>query len=664
MKNLFTPISIGTIEISNRIFKSAAGSYSIDHGINDQAMMFYENIAKGGVGMIWFEDLQWYGYPVEDVRKVVDKVHDHGTKIGLQTYGSWQFASSSKHMSSPLEMDLEEYRHKELTTKEVHEVQNTIVSAARYAKDCGFDALELNCSSDHMFDTFLSRFWNVTRSDAYSGKSLENRARVVTELITKIKDECGTDFPIQILFNGIEENLQILGDNDLCVTLEEAQGFAKLFEAAGADSLHIRSSAFGNHCAGFMPDIMHFGEKGNTGLGTVVNYNRHFGGMVDGSRDGAAAFLDVAAKIKETVKIPVGVVGSMDPAVSEELINRYIKEDKIDFILINRPLLADPELPNKLREGRKDEIKPCNRCVNCFKAVVDMWGTGYCRVNPAYIRGGTEEMPEGAEPALAERPQKVLIIGGGPAGMEAAAIAAQRGHSVSLYEREQHLGGRMRLAAAVKGRHERIAEYIAFMENRLDKLEVEVKLGVKADKQTVDLIAPDKIVVATGGIKAETMIPARNLKCVHDHIILDPKKLGEKVCVVGGNIIAYDYAVHLTAKGKKVALISERLEENIGSEQASWPRAVLTEWMRAKGTRLYGGISGLEISPDMINFTTISGSKEKMFYDSVVILNNLRKDHYAQKEFKHCDAIYIGDCHKPANILEAVRAGNLAGRSI
>lgn len=434
---LFSPLKIGKLELQNRIIKSAAGSYSIDAGINDQAMMFYENIAKGGAGMVWFEDLQFYDYKAEDVKRIVDRVHSYNIPIGIQTYGMWQFASSSKHMLSPLEMDMEDFRHREQTTEEVHAVQDAIIGNVKFAVECGFDAIELNCSSDHMFDTFLSKFWNISRTDQYSAESLENRARVVTEIIRRIKEECGSDFPVQVLFNGVEENFLPLGDSSLCITPEEAQEFAKLFEEAGADSLHIRTSSFGNHCSGFMPDVMHFGEKGNTGLGGVVDYNVHFKGLVDGDHDGATAFLNVAAKIKEAVSIPVGTVGNMDPRLAEERINEAISDGKIDFIMVNRPLLADPELPNKLKEGRKDDIVPCNKCVSCFKAVADMWGIGYCRVNPAYIRGGTEEMPEGREPIPAETPKRVLVIGGGPAGMEAAAVAAQRGHQVMLYEKDR-----------------------------------------------------------------------------------------------------------------------------------------------------------------------------------------------------------------------------------
>ena len=587
MKNMFTSMKIGSLEIDNRIMKSAAGSYSLDSGINTQAIMFYENLAKGGCGMIWCEDLQWYDYSVEDIKKIVDAVHKHGAKFGIQTYGMWKFAASSKHVVSPCEMNMDDYRHKELTTSEVHKVQQMILDNVKFAKKCGFDAIELNCSSDHMFNTFMSRFWNNSRKDQYSGETIENRARVVTELIQKIKFACGDDFPVQILFNGVEENLYDLDDCSLCISPDEAREFAKIFEKAGADSLHIRTSAFGNHCAGFMPDVMHFGEIGNTGIGSVVDFDKNYFGILDGTNDGVAAFLDVASYVKDAVRIPVGVVGNMDPRIAEEQINNAINEDKIDFIMVNRALLADPYLPNKLKTNRKEDIRPCTKCISCFKAVADMWGVGYCRVNPAYIRGGTEEMPEGMDYHPASIQKSVLVIGGGPAGMEAACVAAERGHKVSLYDSNSVLGGRMNMAAAVKGKHDRILEFRDYLIHRLKKTGVQVNKLVTVDESLVKKIDPDVVIVATGGVvKKPVKIDNKGMR-IQNGITLSIDGLGSSICIVGGNIIAYDYMIHLVQKGKNVILVSDRPENEIGIEQSSWQRLVLNEWLKTKNAQIY-----------------------------------------------------------------------------
>ena len=664
MKDMFTPMKIGNLKIDNRIIKSAAGSYSLDSGINKQAMMFYENLAKGGCGMIWCEDLQLYDYSAGDVKKMVDAVHRHGVKFGIQTYGMWQFASSSKHVTSPCEMDMDDYRHKELTTDEVHAVQHTILDNVKFAKECGFDAIELNCSSDHMFNTFMSRFWNNSREDQYSAETIENRARVVTELIQMIKLACGNDFPVQILFNGVEENLYDLNDHSLCITPDEAREFAKLFEKAGADSLHIRTSAFGNHCAGFMPDIMYFGEIGNTGIGSVVDFDKNYFGMLDGKNDGVAAFLDVASYIKQIVKIPVGVVGNMDPRIAEEQINNAINEDKLDFIMVNRALLADPYLPKKLKENKKKDIRPCTKCISCFKAVADMWGIGYCRVNPTYIRGGTGEMPNGLDYQSLDIPKSVLVIGGGPAGMEAACVAAERGHKVSLYDNNAVLGGRMNMAAAVKGKHDRILEFRDYLIHRMKKAGVQVNKSVTVDEAVVKKIDPDVVIIATGGsVKEPAKVDSKGLK-IQNGITLSINDLGSTVCVVGGNIIAYDYMIYLVQKGKNVILVSDRSKNEIGIEQSSWQRLVLNEWIRSKNVQIYSDSVLDVISEKKVCVKNFSGKKTMFECDCIVFAENLEKDDSLKTSLREYNPIVIGDCKSPFNILEAVKDGNIAGQSI
>lgn len=248
--------------------------------------------------------------------------------------------------------------------------------------------------------------------------------------------------------------------------------------------------------------------------------------------------------------------------------------------------------------------------------------------------------------------------------MEAAAVAAQRGHDVSLYEQKNILGGRIPMACAVKGPHDRMADYNEFLQRRLQKLGVSVTTGVKVDADIIKEIDPDKVIIATGGIRKKSEIAGSDSENVYQEITLDTDKMGEKVCIIGGNIIAYDYAVSLTGKGKKVVLISDRAESEIGIEQASWPRAVLTEWMQAKGTLIYGGASVNGVSDGSVNINTSFGTKETIQCDSVVILEDLEPDDSLLKEIADVDAAAAGDCVKPYNILEAVKEGNLAARRI
>lgn len=378
------------------------------------------------------------------------------------------------------------------STEEVQqEIQNFIDAAERYYK-AGFDGVELNASCNHYFSTFLSRCANIERTDQYSGASIENRCRILTEIIEGIRERLGEDFVVQVLYSGVEGDVAELGKDQGCTTLEEAIEFAKLFEKAGASSLHIRSEAYGHHCGGFMPDIFHVPEHGHTGYGTVIDYGKHMSPII-GKYDGIAGLLDVAAEIKKNVSIPVGTVGSMDPRLAPDLLDNAIADGKVDFYLMTRPLMADFDMPNKLKDGRRDEVAPCTHCMTCFVATLD-WGVPmYCRVNPALSRALTDDMPEGYDPTTTDVQKNVMVIGGGPAGMEAARIAAQRGHTVKLYEKADALGGRLDTLQKLKGTHERILDHKNYLIHQLEVSGVEVVTGQEVTADFVQKEAPIRL---------------------------------------------------------------------------------------------------------------------------------------------------------------------------
>ena len=307
------------------------------------------------------------------------------------------------------------------TTEEVQEEIKAFIDGSERYQKAGYDGVEINCSCNHYYSTFLSRMVNQERKDQYSGDTIENRARIITEIIEGIRERCGKDFVIQVLFSAVEENIARLGDNAYCTTVAEACEFAKIWEKAGADSFHVRSQAYGHHCAGFMPDVLHIQEHGHTGYGTVIDYSKHFGG-VDGQHEGYGALIEIAAKVKSCVNVPVGTVGAMDPRVTPDLICNAIRDGKIDFILMSRPLMADGHYCKKLEEGRAEDIAPCTRCMTCFVAPFDFGTPMYCRVNASLSRAFREDMPEGYDPLPAETKHKVVVVGGGNAGRIAGSI--------------------------------------------------------------------------------------------------------------------------------------------------------------------------------------------------------------------------------------------------
>lgn len=686
--------------MKNRIVKSCAGSEmqkSFDWP-SDTSLGYYEQFAKGGVGMICFETstvipkakgtgsnaavptgIVMYsldistddGIPAH--KAIADDIHKYGTPIIAQMYDMMMAngASSSLMDNQPLEPSFANGHMQ--TTKEVQYEQKCFIDAAERYYKAGFDGVEINCSCNHYFSTYLSRSANYERTDQYSGASIENRARIVTEIIEGIRKRCGKDFIVQVLFSGVEENVRTLGENEKCTTMDEACELAKLFEKAGASSLHIRSEAYGHHCGGFMPDVMHIPEDGYTGYASVMDYSQHFNGSVLGQYDGVAALLNVAAKIKSAVSIPVGAVGSMDPRLAPDLLNNAIIDGKLDFMLMTRPLMADPEIANKLKAGKRDEVAPCTHCMTCFVAPFDFGQPMYCRVNPAITRAFSEDMPEGYDPTPAKTPRKVMVIGGGPSGMEAARIAAQRGHKVTLYEKDKDLGGTMNLTAWIKGPHEKIADHKAYLIRQMELNNVTVVKGKTVDLNLVKSEAPDSVIVAVGGLCDKPDVTGINNKKVLTIDDFRPYAGGDKelptgasVAIIGAQFEACDLAIHLLKRGKKVSILNPGPESEYYMNAPTWPRTHGRSWIRARGGKLYHEVILKSITDDGVTFDTNYGTTETVVCDTVIVATPFQTNRALFDSIKKiCEDVYaVGDCYSPNTIANAIARANIVARKI
>lgn len=577
LTKLFEPAEIGSVKLKNRIIKSGAGSGGLlakEDTVTPrpEALYYYGSMARGGVGLIIFESsyiepdcflgsaLNFYDDSFIGVHKAItDEIHQYDCPVFMQLYHfgglNWnpKTCVSSSTKNYPCSLDMNTKTPTMLTTEGVKEEINVFVEGAVRAQKANFDGVEINAGSSHLLNSFLSRFWNNERDDEYGPQSLENRARIVVEMIEGIKERCGQDFPVSVLFNAVEENFFEIGANQECCGFDETVEFAKLFEAAGADYLHIRTGTFGNHYTGFFPDNMFLGEPGHTGYGTILNYGKGaFPGLI-GNSDGTGAFIDIAARIKENVSIPIGTVGCMDPRLAPDMMETALEEGKIDFLIMNRPLIADPDLPNKLKEGKRDEVNPCNHCLTCFD------GDMVCRVNPTVARAGTEEMPEGGDLVETEAPKNVVVAGGGPAGMEAARIAALRGHNVSLYEAKSTLGGLLPFAEQIKGTHEKIADYREYLVKQMEITGVDVNLSTELDADLVKSLNPDALVLATGGLYQKAPYSGGESVVNIDEFAGSPEEY-ENVIILGAQIQGLELAEYLTKKGSRVTLV-EPIEE-------------------------------------------------------------------------------------------------------
>ncbi|MDR1422973.1 MAG: FAD-dependent oxidoreductase [Coriobacteriales bacterium] len=568
------------------------------------------------------------------------------------------------------------------TTEAVHMQQQAFIDAAVRYWEAGFDGVEINASCNHYFSTFLSRFANNERTDQYSGASIENRCRIITEIIEGIRAQVGQDFIIQVLYSGVEGRIDELGRDELCTTVEEACEMARLFERAGASCLHIRSQLYGHHSAGFMPDILHYCEHGDTGYASVIDYRKHFGGALLGQYEGFAALLDMAARIKSSVDIPVGIVGAVDPRATPDLIDSAIRDGKIDYILMTRALMADMALPNKLKEGRRDEIAPCVRCMTCFVAPFGIGQPMYCRVNPALTNAFDVDMPEGYDPLPAAGHLSVMVVGAGPAGMEAARIAAQRGYKVTLYEKREDVAGLMNLAMSVKGPHERIIDHKDYLKRQLEVQGVTLVKNKEVDLAFIQEEAPDVVVIAVGGLCDTLPFSASGTVISIEDFYKGTVSIDEvpqNIVIYGAQLLAADLAEHFLKIGRKVTILNPGPEDEVLQDAPVWPKMMGREWLHTKGARIYNNVVVQSAENGMVTFDTEYGTTETLPFDALINGMSLQPNRELYDAIREMtitktvndtetsytpEAYAVGDCHSPSNIAHATQRANVAARQI
>jgi 2,4-dienoyl-CoA reductase (NADPH2) len=678
-RKLFEPFKIGKVALKNRIVKTAAQTYFFDsgeHRISELAKAFYGAIAKGGAGLVIVETpaMEWPlaetgdrrfrvddDKYIKDISELTQVIHQYGCPAFVQFYhrGPWggvyhtlapRVAASAVTLKSEFDVHEEEPPHA-LTIAEIEEITERYASGAVRVAKAGFNGLEINAAADHLFHTFLSRFWNK-RDDIYGAQNLENRTRFVVNTVREIKKRVGQDFPVQILMNAME-----IGAGEEGLSIEEAREIAKIYQEAGVDSLHVRSHWAGMHQGSYNHEVLFYPE-------TRIPL-KDFPRELDWSRKGPLANVPLAAIIKKTVTIPVMTVGGF----SADLGEMVLREGKADLIGINRRLFADPEYPNKVASDRLEDIAPCTYCGNCNKTYGE---PRRCRINASF---GTDQY----EVKQAATKKKVLVVGGGPAGMQAARVAAMRGHDVTLYEKGYYLGGSLPLAAMVKGFEiEDLPAFIRFFKVQVAKLGVHIKLGMECQPSQVAELKPDVVIIAAGGMPVIPDIPGINLHKVIKSTdlygtlrfylrFLGPKVLryltrfwmpvGRKVVIIGGAIQGCQLAEFLVKRGRKVTIVDT--EKELGQGLAPERKTRLFYWFAKKGVALITGVKLEEINEKGLLITTEEGKKQTLEADSIIpalpfapntgLLNSLQG--------KVPEIYTIGDCDNPGIIPDAISAG-------
>jgi 2,4-dienoyl-CoA reductase (NADPH2) len=688
---LLEPGKIGSLHLKNRMVKMGAQPGSVvstDGSVPAILKDYYEAVAGGGAALVtagggiievipsganltrFRVDDDKYIPSLKDLAQTIRK-HDCPALLQLMGRGPARrhldFGVESKAASSLTqeELPLPYFAPtRELTVAEIEQFVELFASTAERAQKAGFQGIELNSANNHLLNTFLSRVWNK-RQDAYGCSSLENRAKIVTDIIREIKKRNGPEFVIISLINGMELGLE------KGITPEESCGIARILQTAGADAIHVRVH--------FYNRPLHTEDRISTEFPDIAMYPEvpfPLGQGVDTHLNGAGGWTPIAGMIKKSVSIPVISVGRLDADLGEKL----IREGAIDFINLNRRIMADYEYPRKISEGRIKDIRPCTGCYTCFDNGEHHLAP-LCMVNAAL---GHEQSYE-IKPA--GKKKRVLIAGGGPAGLEAARVAALRGHDVTLFEKQSFLGGSLPVAAMVKGfEREDFLGFVDYLKTQIVSLGVEIKLGREVNRVLVEQIKPDVLIIATGGLHNIPDIPGINnskvitSKTLHGQIksylkFFNPKTLnrlshywmpvGKRVVILGGGIHGCQTAAFLVKRGRKVTILETGdsigkglLETNI--------KTLLLNWLTAKGTDMLSGVKYLEITNNNISISIKDGQKQVIPADTILTALPLLPDTSLLRSFEgQANEVYsIGDCHDPQLTVNAVADGSRIGRLI
>jgi 2,4-dienoyl-CoA reductase (NADPH2) len=692
-EKILEPCNIGRLQVKNRMLKTASGTasaYDMGGFVNDRHVAMYEAIARGGAGTIIvemggidpplglhnrFQLLLNDDEHIPGFSRITEVAHKYGARILQQLFhaGPWhdphsghQPISSSSLTAKellgliPSEIPTELSSNqlpRGMTIQEIEDVVDKFAATAERAVKAGFDGVEVNCGTGHLVNSFLSRIWN-RRQDTYGYQDISSRARFAVEIIGEIKRRLGRDFIVSALINVIE-----LG-HEKGTTVPEAQKIAMILQEAGVDCIHARANAY-------------------SGLPEIIRSEQYFYPEppqplikeLDWRRQGAGALVPLAAAIKQVVTIPVITVGRLDPFIGEEV----LRQGKADLIGMTRRLLADPELPNKVASGKAEDIRPCTACLFCTSRI-RVYQPIACQVNAALGK----EQDYLMQPA--EKRKNVVVVGSGPAGMEAARVAATRGHRVVLYEKGHKLGGLLPLAALVKGHEgDYLMEYVRYLITQLTRVGVDIRLGQEYLPSLIGGDKPDAVIVAVGGIPTIPEIHgirSRNVVSIPElHRMLkfflrymSPKllgkltriwmPLGKRVVIIGGGLQGCELAEFLVKRGRKITIVETA--DTIGEGVPERKKHPLFRWMKNKGVTMITGAKYEEITDQGLVITDREGRRQTIVADTIVPAVPLKPNNglYRDLEGKVPEIHIIGDCSEPQVIIDAVAAGYRVANSL
>ncbi len=628
--NMFSPINIGTVTVPNRFVVPPMGNNfaNTDGSMSERSAAYYEARAKGGFGLITIESTVVYkqakGGPrkpclfsdevVPSFKRVADACHAYGAKVSIQLQhagpeGNSKLTGYPLKAASAIAPSAGREIPEAMPTEEVYRLIECYGDAARRAQLAGIDMVEVHCAHGYLVSTFISARTNK-RTDEFGG-CFENRMRLPRLIIENIRKKTGGNMPILCRINARDE-----GDGG--VDVHDAAAIAAYLEqVCGVDAIHVTRSIHIHDEFMWAPNITHGG------------FNAELG-----------------AEIKRAVSVPVILVGRFTEPQYAELL---VKQGRADLIAFGRQSIADPELPNKARNGQLEKLTPCIACLlGCVPNMLQGRPIT-CAMNPC---AGRE-----AELKPAEVRKNVVVIGGGPGGMYAARLCALRGHSVTLLEKDAELGGHFLVASYPPGKGEISGAIRSFIVN-CREAGVDIRTGAEATPELVASLKPDAIIIATGSVPLRLPIPGLD-SCgcsTAEDVLTGKADTGKRVLVVGGGMVGCECVEFLTEREHIVDMVEMKpvIGEDIVPEARKYIMANLekhkvTQRVNARVKQFYA---------DGVDFTdTVTGEDAAMRgYDSVVLAMGYRSNNTLEEQLKDLapQVIVIGEARQaPGNSMEA-----------
>ncbi len=636
-ENCWSEGKIGSLTLKNRFVMPGMG-VNFNSTFDDEAIAWYEARAKGGFGLIvtefnavnslgkgTFGEVVSSDDEMDNYKKLTEALHRHGAKVfmqihhaGRQTSKSWRpgMVVGPTAIPCPKERAIVH----ELTTEEVYEIIDDFATTALRAKNSGFDGIEIHGGHGYLVAGFLSLYSNK-RTDEFGGDIL-GRSRFATEIIRKIKETCGADFPISFRISYDEK---VEGGR----RLNETVILCKLLEKAGVDAFNVSVGTYGAYYSLIAPYF-----------------------------EGVAYNVEPARVIKGAVKVPVMAVGRLNDPVA---IDSVIEDGYCDFVLMGRGSIADPAFPNKVKEGRTDEICPCVGCMTRCQGMPGSEGFPIisCAMNPFAHR----ELDRQITPV--EEAKNVVVIGAGPGGLNAAWVAAARGHKVTLFEKSGKLGGQMLYAMMPPAKGE-LARAIKYFGTMCKKYGVDIRLNTEVNAEEIKAMAPDAVIVATGATPIVVNLPNDGAELILAQDILSGKVVcGDNCLVIGGGLVGLETAEFIVSQNCHADVVE--MKEELAEDQNPSVWHYMHKYLVDNGTKLMTGTKVKKFIADGAECENEDGSLTLGGYDMLVLALGSRPYNPFEGKLEGLDVRVVGDAVGDpdiANIRAAVEAGVIEGLDV